>query len=190
MPKIILASTSPRRKQLLGLLKIKFKIVDSGYKEVLHKHLAHEELVKYLALGKAQAAAKLYTNAIIIAADTLVSFKGKSIGKPKSKQEAFLMLKSFSGKKQIVYSAAVVFNSNTKQILVGCDKAQVYFKKLSEQEINSYLTTGEYKDRAGGYGAQDRGFNLIEKIEGNITTWIGMPMEFVYNALQKLGVKI
>lgn len=83
---IILASVSPRREQVFRLLNIKFKVADSGFKEIVDPKLSHQDLVKFLALGKARAAAKKYPNAIIVAADTMVSFGGKIIGKPKNKE--------------------------------------------------------------------------------------------------------
>ncbi len=187
---IILASTSPRRKQLLALLNIKFKAVDSGYEEILHKHLSHFDLVKFLALGKARAAAKKYPNALIIAADTVVSFQGRALGKPKNKKEARLMLSRLSGKSHYVISGAVVLDPKTKQIISGFDKVKVYFRKLSKADINSYLRSGEAIDKAGAYGFLGKGFNLVAKIEGDATTDLGMSMTFVFNALQKIGLKV
>src|SRR3989344_3836015 len=118
---IILASTSPRRREIMKLLKIKFKAVDSGYEEVLHGHLPHHELVKFLALGKAKAAAKKYPKAIIIAADTLVSFKGKVLGKPKNKREAVKMLSELSGTSHTVFSGMAVMDAQAKKIISGHD---------------------------------------------------------------------
>src|SRR3989344_4169427 len=114
---IILASISPRRRELMKLLKIKFKAVDSGYKEIVRKDLTHAELVKFLALGKAKAAAKKYPNAIIIAADTIISFKGKVVGKPKDKAQAYKILKSLSGTKHEVVTGAVVMDAGSKELL-------------------------------------------------------------------------
>lgn len=187
---IVLASISPRRKELLKLLKIKFKVIDSGYEEVMHKHFSHTELVKFLALGKALAAAKKYPKAIIIAADTIVSFKGKAIGKPKDKTDAFKMLKSFSGKIQYAVTGAVVMDAASNKVLAKVVKCKIYFKSLSDKETSAYIKTGEAYDKAGGYGPLGRGMNLIEKIKGDYTTAIGLPMEFVFNALRELGVKI
>ena len=187
---IILASVSPRRRQLMKLLKIKFKAVDSGYEEVLRKHLSHPKLVKFLAAGKAKAAAKKYPRAIIIAADTLVSFKGRVLGKPKSKTQAFQMLKSLSNTAHLVHSGVAVLDARKNKIIMGHDATKVYFRKLSATDINAYIATGEPMDKAGGYGPLGKGINLIKKIEGDSTTQFGLPLIFVSNALMELGVKV
>lgn len=174
----------------MKLLKIKFKAVDSGFDEKIDPHLSHPELVKQLALGKALAASKKYPNAIIIAADTMVSFKGKVIGKPKDKTDAIKMLKSFSGRKHFVYSGVVVMDAASAKIISGHDTTVVHFRKLSDKDITSYLKFGEAMDKAGGYGPLAKGLNLISKIEGDGTTQFGMPLMFVSNALLKLGVKV
>jgi len=129
---IILASVSPRRRELLKLLKIKFRAVDSGYEEIMHDHLPHRQLVKFLALGKAKAAAKKYPDSIIIAADTVVSFRGKAVGKPKNKESAFKMLKSFRGKPQDVITAAVVMDAARKKVFTTIAKSRVHIKNLSD----------------------------------------------------------
>ncbi len=190
MPKIILASTSPRRKQLLGLLKIKFKTADSGYKENMGLKLSPEKLVKYLAFGKAQAAVKQHPNAIIIAADTVVVFKGKALGKPKNSKEAFSMLKSFKGKYQTVITGVAVKNSQSNETILASIKSKIKLKNYSNEQIKEYIRLEKSCDKAGGYSPQGAGFNFISKIEGSFTNTLGMPMEFVYNALQKMGVKI
>jgi septum formation protein len=187
---IILASTSPRRLELLRLLRIKFKAVDSGYEEVVNPRLNHYDLVKFLALGKARAAARKYPKDVIIAADTMVSFRGKIIGKPKNAKDAEKMLKSFSGKAQDVITGVAVLDAQTKQVVTATDKIRVYFKKLSASEISKYIKSGEPFDKAGAYGPQGLGFNLINKIEGDFTNILGLPMVIVFNALEKLGVKI
>ena len=187
---IILASVSPRRKMLLKLLRIKFKAVDSGYKEIMHKHLSHHELVKFLALGKAEAAAKKYPQSIIIAADTVVYFKGKAVGKPKNKADAFSMLKSFSGKAQELVTGVVVMDSENKIILSKVFKDKIYFRNLSNSQIAAYIKSGESLDKAGGYGPLGKGINLVKKLEGDYTAALGLPMEFVVNALLKLGVEV
>jgi septum formation protein len=186
---IILASISPRRRGLFKLFDLNFKAVDSGYEEILHKHLSHSELVKFLALGKAKAAAKKYKNSVIVAADTIVSFNGKAIGKPKNRKDAFLTLKSFSGKSQDVFTGVAVMDAKTGKIFNEFCKSRVYFKKVSDKNINEYLDTGEAMDKAGSFGPLGKGLNLIERIEGDTTNVIGLPMEFVFKGLNKVGVK-
>ncbi len=174
----------------MKVLDIKFKAVDSGYEEVMHQHMGHRQLVMFLAFGKAKAAAKKYPSSIIIAADTIVSFKGKAIGKPKSKSEAYKMLQSFSGKAHYVISGVVVMDAKNKQALSFTDSVKVYFKKLSAKDIKKYLASGEAMDKAGAYGFIGKGFNLVEKIEGDLTVDLGLPLGFVFNALEKLGMEV
>jgi len=190
MRQIILASTSPRRKQLMGLLNIKFKVVDSGYEEIIQKHLSNEQLVKFLALGKAQATAKKYPRAIIVAADTMVVFGGKVLGKPKNRAEAFNMLKSFSGKSQDVITGVAVVDAISGKKIVSATKSKTYFKKLSNKQISAYVNSGEPYDKAGGYNLQGLGLNLMGKIEGDFTNLLGMPMGVVLNALEGLGIAV
>jgi len=186
---IILASISPRRRELMKLLKIKFKAVDPEFDEKIDPKLSHTDLVKFLALGKADAAAKKYPGAVIIAADTMVSFKGKVIGKPKNAKDAFKMLKAFSGKPHLVHSGVAVLDAKSKKLIIGHDTTKVYFKKLSHQDINKHIASGQAMDKAGGYGPLGSGLNLIRKIEGDGTTQFGLPLMFVSNALMELGVK-
>ncbi len=187
---IILASVSPRRKQIFKLLGLKFKVADSKYKEVMNQKMRHQDLVRFLALGKAKAAAKKYPRAVIVAADTVVSFKGKAIGKPKNPKQAFLMLKNFSGKAQEVITGLVVLDAASKQVITSLGTSKIYFKKLSDKDITTYVKSGEPYDKAGGYNLQGRGFALIEKIDGDFTNNLGLPMNLLYNALQKLGIKV
>ena len=156
----------------------------------MHKHLSHQELVKFLALGKATAAAKKYPKAIIVAADTMVSFQGKIIGKPKDKAEAVAMLKSFSGKVQTLVTGVVVMDAASGKKVVTVVASKIYFKKLSARDIFDYVRKANPYDKAGGYNLQGLGLNLIKKVEGDFTNNLGLPMGVVFNALQKLGAQV
>ena len=187
---IILASTSPRRKQLMELLHIKYKVADSGYEEIIQKHLSHKQLVRFLALGKAKAAAKKYPRALIIAADTMVSFRGKAIGKPKNKAEAAAMLKSFSGKAQTLVTGVAVMDAASGKMLTKIITSKIYFKKLSDRDIQDYVCKANPFDKAGGYNLQGLGLSLIKKVQGDFTNNLGLPMGVVFNALQELGAEV
>ncbi len=186
---IILASTSPRRSQILKLYGLSFKAVDSGYREVLHKHLKPKDLVKFLALGKARASAKKYRKAIIISADTVVSYNGVVFGKPKNRQEAFKFLKSLSGKKHYVYTGVAVLNSQTGEIFQAVSKEAVWARTLTDLAINSYLNLNQYKGRAGAYSPQGPGLNIVKKIKGDMTGIIGLPVGLVIKGMNKLRIK-
>lgn len=187
---IILASTSPRRKHLLQLLNLKFKVIDSGFEEKIRPGVKVELMVKELALGKAKAAAKKHKSSLIIAADTVVSLNGKILGKPHTPQKAVYLLKALSNKVHYIFSGLAILDSATGQEYLASSKTKVYFKKLTDREIREYVASKEPLDRAGAYAIQGLGFGLIEKISGDLTNAIGLPMELVYNGLKKFGVKI
>ncbi len=187
---IILASTSPRRRQVIELLGQKVLIVGSDYEEIVNPKLSHKNLVKFLALGKAEAVAEKHPNAVIISADTMVSFKGQIIGKPNNEQEATSMMKMFSGKSFKVITGTVVLDTSKGRKVTGVTDIIITFKKLSKQQIAEYVKTKEPYDKAGGFNLQGGGFNLIAKINGDFTHGLGLPMTFVFNALKKLGVVI
>lgn len=187
---IVLASISPRRRELMKLLKIKFKAVDSGYEEVMHRHLPHDQLVEFLALGKAKSAAKKYSSSIIISADTIVSFQGKAIGKPKNKSDLLKMLKSFSGKPQEAVTGTVVLDARSGKVFSDVSKVKIVFRKLSQKEILEYAEDKQAYDKAGGYGPIDKGINLLQSINNDYTIALGLPVSFVLNSLIKLGVKV
>ncbi len=187
--KIILASTSPRRAQLLKHLNLKFRAVDPGYEEVHHRHLKPEALVKYLALGKARSAALRHKNALIIAADTLVAYEGEVLGKPHTADTARRMLRKLSGKKHQILTGVAIVDARTGQVYSACDAAGIKFKKLTPARIAAYVASGEPLDRAGAYAIQGLGYNLIKRLEGDLTTAIGLPMSLVYNGLKNFGVK-
>ena len=190
MRQIILATVSPRRRQLFKLFGLKFKAADSGYEEVFDDKMTPEQLVQFLALGKARAAAKKYPNSIIVAADTVVVFRGKVLGKPKNRSEAVAMLKSFSGKKQRLVTGLAVLDAASGKMVKEVIASDIYFKKLASAVIARYIKTENPYDKAGGYNLQGGGINLLAKIGGDFTNNLGLPMGKVFNALIKLGVKI
>jgi septum formation protein len=171
-------------------MQLKFKVADSKYHEVLHKGMSHEALTKYLALGKAKALEKKYPEAIIIGADTLVSINGKVLGKPHTRIKAKQMLGILNGKSHQIVTGLAIFDAKNKRVFSGIDKVTVYFKNLTSVQIDEYVASGEPLDRAGAYALQGLGFNFIKRIDGDLTTAIGLPMSLVYNGLQKLGIKI
>lgn len=187
---IILASTSPRRRELFKILHIPFKAVDSGYEEVEDPRLTPEQLVRFLAEGKARAAGERYPQAVIVAADTMVVFGGKALGKPKSKAQADRMLASFSGKSQQVITGAVVYDASKNRMKSTVVSSKVYFRNLTNQAILDYIETAEPFDKAGGYGPIAHGFNLLEKMKGDFTNIFGLPMGWIYNQLQKCDIHI
>ncbi len=190
--KIILATTSPRRHGLAQTMGLDFEIAPSNYEEdmVKNKKRDPKEMVRIFAYGKASDVAKKFKEGIVIGVDTIVVFNGKKLGKPKNDKDAFKMLKSFSGKKQYVYSGVCLIDCKTKKIIKDHETTEVYFKKLDDHEIKNYISTGEHKDKAGGYGIQDLSSIFIKKINGCYFNVMGFPIYNIYKNLKKLGVNI
>ena len=188
--RIILASTSPRRHGLAQTMGLDFEIVPSKYEEDMSKKMKPKQMVMEFAYGKAADVAKKYKKGIVIGVDTIVVFNGKNLGKPKTRKEAFKMLKSYSGKKQYVYSGVCLIDCRTKRTIRDYETTEVYFKKLEDGEIKKYIATGEPMDKAGGYGIQDLSSIFIKKINGCYFNVMGFPIYNIYKNLKKLGVDI
>jgi len=190
MQKIILASTSPRRKQLLEMTGLKFNTEASDYEEDMSLKLKPIELAKKLSRGKAEAVAKKHKNAIVIGADTFISLGDKVLGKPHTPERAKKMLKEISGKPHRVITGFTVINTATGRSISKATGSRIYIKKLSSKIIDSYVRTGEPLDKGGSYAIQGLGCLLVDKIEGDYLNIIGLPVKDVLEAMQKLGVKI
>jgi len=185
--KIILATTSPRRHGLAQTMGLEFDIVPSNYEEDMTKKLKPKEMVMAFSYGKALDVAKRFKEGIVIGVDTIVVFKGKKLGKPKNKEDAFNMLKSFSGKKQYVYSGVAIIDCKT---IRDCETTDVYFDKLGDEEIKRYIETGEPMDKAGAYGMQYLASIFIKKINGCYFNVMGFPIFNIYKNLKKMNVNI
>jgi septum formation protein len=188
--RIILASTSPRRKQLAQTMGLDFEIVPSNYEEDMARKMKPKEMVMEFSEGKASDVAKKFKEGIVIGVDTIVVFNEKNIGKPKDDQHALEMLKSFSGMKQYVYSGICMIDCKTGKKIKDFEVTEVYFKKMDDDEIKAYLATGEHKDKAGRYGIQDLSSIFIKKINGCYFNVMGFPIYNIYKNLSKLGVNI
>lgn len=190
MKKIILASTSPRRKEILEKLRIPFEIETSSYKEDMSLNFPPDELAKHLSYEKAKSVALKHNNAIIIGADTFISFEGKVLGKPKSKNEAKEMLKNYSGKYVSVFTGFTIIDAKTKNYISKAVETKVFFKNLSKEEIEGYIKSGEPMDKSGAFASQGLGSVLIEKIDGDALNVIGLPMSALVESLKKFNINI
>ena len=176
MKKIILASKSPRRKEILENLNIEFDVVVSDADEdSVDKNLSPELYVGNLASIKAFSVCKnMVLEKLVIGADTIVVLDGKILGKPKDEQDAIDMLKSLSGRCHSVYTGICVVNSHTGKAVTTYEKTDVYFKKLTDEEIINYVKTNEPMDKAGAYAVQGVGSIFIEKIDGDYFNVVGL----------------
>ena len=185
----ILASASPRRKELLAELIDNFDIIPSQADENLEGDFTPESLVKALAELKAKEVALRPENAgkMIIGSDTVVAFDGKVLGKPKDEADAFRMLKMLSGKAHAVYTGVCFAcqGENGYYTDVRAAKTDVYFENLTDEWIAEYIRGGSPMDKAGAYGIQDGG--LVQKIEGSYTNVVGFPIELVKEMMKDIG---
>lgn len=200
--KIILASGSRDRKQILELLKIPFEIIVSDYNEDKSIKLVPTDLSIFLANGKLNAVKDKIENDkkfsylidpgyIIIAADTIVSFNNTVIGKAKDKDDAFRILKSFSGEKHELITGTVLYDSESGQTVEFSDTTEVEFENLSDNEVLSYLNNSEeYKGRAGAYSLRERAGLFIKSINGSPSNVIGLPVDKIYQNLKNFGVNL
>ncbi len=186
--KIILASKSPRRKELLSYITNKFEVVVSAADEIVDNTLTPEEQVKEIALQKANDVASKYDeDCIIIGSDTIVVCKDNEIlGKPKNEEDAKRMLRKLSGDVHQVMTglAIIIKNGNTVNTDVSVDIADVYVNELSEEEIQSWLDTGNAWDKAGAYAIQQEFAVHINKINGSYATVMGLPIHKVYQVIK------
>jgi septum formation protein len=184
---IYLASRSPRRRKLLKQINISFKSFKVDVIESIDKGEKPIHNVKRLANEKMGKAKQKIKNGIIITADTIVVLDGNVIGKPKSKKDAKVILKSLSGRTHIVYTGFTIYNSEKDNMITDYEKTIVTFRKISDKEIEDYIIGGSPMDKAGAYGIQDDfGAVFIEKINGCYYNVVGLPLPKVYQALIKI----
>lgn len=186
---IILASASPRRQALLQALGWAFEVVLKPIDEAYPSHLKGVEITDYLAQKKATPFTDtLQPTDILITSDTIVWNENRALGKPKNDQEAFEMLSSLSGKSHKVITS-VCITQNSRQTVFS-DQATVWFRNLTQKEINHYIKECTPYNKAGGYGIQDWiGHVAITRIEGAYNTVIGFPTHLIYSELQKICKK-
>lgn len=190
MRKIILASGSPRRKEILAKLGLKFTVVRNRYKEDMDLDLSPLGLAARLSEGKAESVAHLHRNSIIVAADTFIAFQGAVLGKPKSTEEARRILKRLSGKRHSVLTGVTVIDTKTGRKSTEVAETLVYFRKLTRREIDAYVRTKEPLDKAGAYGIQELGALLVEKIEGDFFNVMGLPILTLVRLLGRFGIRV
>lgn len=171
---LILASESPRRRELIKKITNDFVVIASNVDESI-LHIAPHDLPAELSKLKAYSVYSEHPDDSVLACDTVVILDNELMGKPKSKKEAFDMLKKLSGKKHVVISG-YTFVSKEKEI-TRTVRTYVYFNELSDELINAYIESGSPMDKAGAYGIQDEKFHLVHHIEGDLENVIGLPVE-------------
>lgn len=182
---IILASSSPRRKELLSMIGLDYVVETSGEEEIQPHGLPPADYVKTLALQKAQPVASLHPKDCVIGADTIVYLEGDILGKPHTPEIAKAYLTRMQGKSHVVYTGVAVLKNERAD--VRCCETEVTFASMTEREIDAYVATGEPLDKAGAYGVQGPGGVFVERVEGNYFNVIGLPLPMLYRMLIDAG---
>ena len=183
---LILASASPRRRELMGYTGLPFQVITADAEEL--KAGPPEELVKENARRKALAVAKEHPETVVLGADTVVFQDGQVLGKPRDREDAIRMLRALSGAWHEVYTGVCVVDAQGRQD-VRADVSRVQFTPLDQETIDRYVETGEPMDKAGAYAVQGRGGLYVRRIEGSYSNVIGLPMALVREMLRAAGFK-
>lgn len=186
MKKFILASNSPRRKELLEGVGFDFQVIASDADESICEEKAPNELVMSLATLKAKSVFKNHTDSVVLGCDTVVEYNGTVLGKPKDRHDARRMLTLLSGRVHNVHTGVCIMDKNETVTFVST--VSVEFYELSQALIDSYLATGEGDDKAGAYGIQGLGSLLVRKISGDYFSVVGLPLAECARALNRFGI--
>src|SRR3989304_6108226 len=190
MKAIILASASPRRKELLEQIGLSFMVEPSNYQESMSLELEPHELAKSLSLEKARLVARNHRNALVIAADTFIVFEGKILGKPRTETKAKEMLRTMSGKPHSVITGFTIIDTDSNKTVSRSVETRVHLRKLGSDEIDAYVRSKEPLDKAGAYAIQGLGSVIVERIEGDYSNVIGLPLSALTESLKEFGVHV
>lgn len=190
MKTIILASASPRRKEIFARVKLPFEVQENNYEEDMGLEMPPGELAEYLSAGKAKSVAGQHANAIVIAADTFVVYDNHPLGKPKTAERAKEMLEMLSGKEHRIITGVTIIETDSDKSRSFHETTKVFMAELSPEMIDAYIKTGEPLDKAGAYALQEIGALLVEKIEGDFFTACGLPLRRLVQELKFFGINI
>jgi len=180
---LVLASASPRRKELLAILGIPFEVIPSAIDETPLEGETPETFVVRAAREKGMEVASRVSHSVILSADTVVTIAGEILGKPADEDDAIGMLRKLSGRDHLVLTAVTVVNQVRQQTLEGLERTRVWFHPLTDQQIRDYLRRENVFDKAGAYGIQGYAGVYIPKIEGNYFNVMGLPLPLVHELL-------
>lgn len=184
---IILASASPRRRELFKYIASDFKAVSLDIDETIPADIAPDKASEYLAVLKARAAAEKFSDDLIIGCDTTVICDGNILGKPHDKQQCIECISMLSGKTHKVITGCAIIKG-TKEVSFS-ESTDVTFRELSDKDINDYADTDEPYDKAGGYGIQGQGSELIRSINGDFFNVVGLPVARLFNEMKNFYYK-
>lgn len=190
MKKIILASSSPRRQEILRQIGLHFEVKTKEVDETIPAGIPPHQAVSELAYRKAWGTAHLEPEAIVIGADTIVLHENRILGKPLDRSDAVETLRSLSGSEHLVITGFCVIEAATGKVVRANETTRVFFRRLTDAEINAYVESGEPMDKAGSYGIQGLGAVLVEKIDGCYFNVVGLPVSHLSQVLKSFGVEV
>lgn len=190
MKTIVLASSSPRRRDILRLARVPFVVDPCDIDEILDPSRDPHDLARDLSFQKAVSVAGRHPGSLVIAADTFIVFRGTLLGKPHTEAEAGAILAMLSGHAHSVITGYCVLDTSSETHTCGSSETKVWIKTLTSREIKNYVNTREPLDKAGGYAIQGLGALIVEKIEGDFYNVVGLPLGEVVRALGKFGVRV
>lgn len=188
-PRLLLASSSPRRAELLSAAGFDFQVIRGNIAERADVHLTARELTGWNAVRKGLTMARRHPRAVVLAADTVVALNQEIIGKPNDLSEAVRILQRLNGRTHHVYSSVFVAHLAAGRAELSCEVSKVRFRELSASQIRSYLDKIDPLDKAGAYAAQGHGADIIARIEGSYSNVVGLPMEQTIPALKRFGIQ-
>jgi septum formation protein len=186
--KLILASTSPRRREILALLRLPFEVIAPEFDERPSAHLPVEDEVLEFAAGKARSVARKNLNSIVIGSDTMISLDGEKIGKPVDRAEAARILRLLAGKTHKIYTGVAIIDGTGGPGLRLIEEVRVAMREYTEGEVDRYLSCNESLDKAGAYSIQGEGRKLIASVAGDYLAAVGMPLRPIVDYLKGRGM--
>jgi septum formation protein len=186
--RLILASTSPRRREILALLGLPFEVIDPEFDEITSEHRSIDDEVVDFAAAKARSVARKNPRSIVIASDTMISLNGHKIGKPNGIDDARRILRALAGRTHRICTGVVILNGTEEPGLQVVESVSVEMRDYTEEEIDRYLSFNESLDKAGAYSIQGEGGKLIASIRGDYLAAVGMPLRPIADYLESRGV--
>lgn len=188
--RLILASTSPRRKDLFALLQIPFEVVAPPFQEQIRQGCSAAEQAQRFALGKARSCAQHYPDSLVLGSDTLISVGTVVLGKPADLVEARATLQRLRGREHVIHTAVAICRKRDDLQDLAVETVRVWMHNLSDAEVEAYLQTEDWMGKAGAYSIQDSGSRLIARIEGDYTATVGLPLRLVAHLLRMHRVDV
>lgn len=188
--RLILASTSPRRREILALLGLPFEVIAPDFTETVSSHLSIEDEVLDFAVGKARSVALHHPEAIVIGSDTMIFLDGTKIGKPESVADAKRILQLLSGKTHLIYTSVAIVDGGGGDGLQMMAKVSVDMRRYDDNAIDGYIARNESMDKAGAYSIQGEGSKLIAAIDGDFLAAVGMPLRPIAEYLQRRPIAL